>query len=107
MIENAGLRGNSTVLNLHRRFQLPTLARNAMATPARPDITLKNYLTVGPGEYPCGNNLYLIVSPSGGRRWTFRYQRAGIVKKMGLGSAKANTGLKPAKPRKRPSIICG
>jgi integrase len=64
-----------------------------MATPAKPEITLKNYLTVGPGEYSCGNNLYLIVSPSGGRRWTFRWQRNGIVKKMGLGSAKAKTGL--------------
>jgi len=76
MAENAGLFGRPAVLNLRRRFQLPTLARNAMATPAKPGITLRNYLTVGPGEYPCGNNLYLIVSPSGGRRWTFRYQRA-------------------------------
>jgi integrase len=59
----------------------------------KPEITAKNYLTVGPGEYPCGNNLYLIVTPSGGRRWAFRYQRNGIVKKMGLGSAKA-AGLK-------------
>ena len=59
----------------------------AIAT-EKPGITAKNVLTVGPGEYPCGNNLYLIVSPSGGRHWTFRYQRAGIVKKMGLGSAK-------------------
>jgi integrase len=59
----------------------------------RPEITAKNYLSVGPGEYPCGNNLYLIVTPSGGRRWTFRYQRNGIVKKMGFGSAKA-AGLK-------------
>jgi Arm DNA-binding domain len=59
----------------------------------KPEITAKNYLAVGPGEYPCGNNLYLIVTPSGGRRWAFRYQRNGIVKKMGLGSAK-ETGLK-------------
>lgn len=59
----------------------------------KPEITAKNYLTVGPGEYPCGNNLYLIVTPSGGRRWTFRYQRIGVVKKMGFGSAKV-TGLK-------------
>jgi len=72
-----------------------------MATPAKPEITLKNYLTVGPGEYPCGNNLYLILSPSGGRRWTFRYQRAGIVKKMGLGSAKAHKGRKPAEAKDR------
>jgi integrase len=54
----------------------------------KPEITAKNYLSVGPGEYPCGNNLYLIVTPSGGRRWAFRYQRNGIAKKIGLGSAK-------------------
>jgi integrase len=60
---------------------------------SKPEITAKNYLSVGPGEYPCGNNLYLIVTPSGGRRWAFRYQRNGIVKKMGFGSAK-ETGLK-------------
>jgi hypothetical protein len=59
----------------------------------KPEITAKNYLSVGPGEYPCGNNLYLIVTPSGGRGWAFRYQRNGIVKKMGFGSAK-ETGLK-------------
>lgn len=64
----------------------------------KPDITAKNYLSVGPGEYPCGNNLYLIVTPSGGRRWAFRYQRNGIVKKMGLGSAKA-AGLKPSEAK--------
>jgi integrase len=59
----------------------------------KPEITAKNYRTVGPGEYPCGNNLYLIVTPTGGRRWAFRYQRNGVVKKMGLGSAKP-AGLK-------------
>jgi integrase len=59
----------------------------------KPEITAKNYLSVGPGEYPCGNNLYLIVTPSGGRRWAFRYQRNGIAKKIGLGSAKV-AGLK-------------
>jgi integrase len=59
----------------------------------KPNITAKNYLTVGPGEYACGNNLYLIVTTSGGRRWAFRYQRNGVVKKMGLGSAKP-AGLK-------------
>jgi hypothetical protein len=50
----------------------------------KPEITAKNYLSVGPGEHACGNNLYLIVTPSGGRRWAFRYQRNGIVKKDGL-----------------------
>jgi integrase len=64
----------------------------------KPGITAKNYLTVGPGEYPCGDNVYLIVSPSGGRRWQFKYQRAGIVKKMGFGSAKL---VKPADAKNR------
>jgi len=50
-------------------------------------INAKNYLSVGPGDYPCGDNLYLIVAPSGGRRWRFRYQRKGIRDSMGLGSA--------------------
>lgn len=53
-------------------------------------ITAKHYLTAGAGEHPCGNNLYLIVSSTGGRRWTFRYQRNGVVKKMGLGAAGAD-----------------
>lgn len=57
-------------------------------TTEKPDITAKNYLTVPPGDYPCGNNLYLIVSPTGGRRWLFRYQRGGIKDSMGMGSAK-------------------
>ncbi|MGY3690512.1 integrase [Bradyrhizobium sp. USDA 3240] len=70
-----------------------------MQTPTeKPEITAKNYLSVGPGEYPCGNNLYLIVTSSGGRRWAFRYQRNGIVKKMGFGSAKA-AGLKPSEAK--------
>jgi integrase len=64
----------------------------------KPEITAKNYLSVGPGEYPCGNNLYLIVSATGGRRWAFRYQRNGVTKKIGLGSAKA-TGLKLAEAK--------
>jgi integrase len=58
------------------------------AKPEKPAITAKNYLAVGPGEYPCGNNLYLIVTDARGRNWSFRYQRSGIKKKMGLGSAR-------------------
>jgi integrase len=54
-------------------------------------ISMKNYLTVGPGDYPCGDNLYLIVSPTGGRRWLFRYQRNGVKGGMGLGAAKLVT----------------
>jgi integrase len=49
-------------------------------------VTSKNYATLPPGEYPCGNNLYLVVAPSGRGRWLFSYQRAGLKKKMGLGA---------------------
>src|ERR1019366_510161 len=38
--------------------------------------------------YSCGNNLVLVVAPTGSRRWSFNYERNGIKKKMGLGSAK-------------------
>src|SRR5258707_13176429 len=51
-------------------------------------INAKNYLTVGPGDYPCGDNLYLIVAPAAGRRWLFAYQRKAIKDSMGLGSAR-------------------
>ncbi len=64
---------------------------------AKTTITAKNYLTVPPGEYPCGNNLYLIVSPTGhGRRWLFKYQRNGIKDAMGFGAAK---DVKPSEAR--------
>jgi integrase len=57
--------------------------------PVKPVITMRNYLTVGPGEYPCGHNLRLIVSPSGdGRRWLFKHERGGTKQAMGLGAAK-------------------
>jgi integrase len=46
-----------------------------------------------PGRYADGGNLYLLISPNGGKRWTFFY-RAGknaegkdIRREMGLGSA--------------------
>jgi integrase len=66
--------------------------------PEKPAITAKNYLIVGPGEYRCGNNLYLIVTNAGGRNWSFRYQRDGIKKKMGLGSAR---DVKPTEAKDR------
>ena len=46
-----------------------------------------------PGRYADGGNLYLLISPNGGRRWTFLY-RSGtsangsrLRREMGLGSA--------------------
>jgi len=73
-------------------------ATSMPAGPAKPAITAKNYLTIGPGEYPCGNNLYLVVTDAGGRNWSFRYQRNGIKKKMGFGSAR---DVKPSEAKDR------
>ena len=55
---------------------------------SRHSISTKNYLNVSAGEYPCGNNLYLVVAPTGARRWLFRFQRHGIKDSMGFGSAR-------------------
>jgi integrase len=58
------------------------------ASNSRHSISTKNYLTVPAGEYPCGNNLYLIVTETGARRWLFRFQRNGVKDSMGFGSAR-------------------
>lgn len=38
------------------------------------------------GSYNDGKGLYLLISPSGGKSWVFRYQFAGKRQRMGLGS---------------------
>jgi integrase len=43
--------------------------------------------TAKPGKYSDGGNLYLIVSPSGSRKWVLRFTWRGKAKEMGLGSA--------------------
>jgi integrase len=41
-----------------------------------------------PGRYSDGANLYLSISPNGGKRWTFLFQRNGRQVELGLGSAR-------------------
>ena len=38
------------------------------------------------GRYSDGGNLFLQVSPSGGKSWLFRYEYKGVERAMGLGS---------------------
>jgi hypothetical protein len=38
------------------------------------------------GTYGDGNNLYLVVKPSGSRSYTLRYSWNGRMQKMGLGA---------------------
>ncbi len=40
-----------------------------------------------PGRFSDGGNLYLFISPNGGKRWTFLYRWQGRKREMGLGSA--------------------
>jgi hypothetical protein len=41
-----------------------------------------------PGRHADGGNLYLSISPNGGRRWTFRYRWHGKPTEIGFGSAR-------------------
>lgn len=42
-----------------------------------------------PGHHADGGGLYLVVDPSGARRWMFRYRLNGKRREMGLGSGQA------------------
>ncbi len=43
--------------------------------------------SLSPGTYGDGNNLYLVVKPTGARSYMLRYQWQGRPQKMGLGAA--------------------
>ena len=50
------------------------------------------------GRHADGGNLYLSISPNGGKRWVFLYRFNGVRKEMGLGSAaKGQVGLAEAR----------
>ena len=82
------------------------------------NLTTRKVQTAKPGKYSDGGNLYLIVSPSGSRKWVLRFTWRGRAKEMGLGSAavvsladarekaavarrKLAQGLNPIEDRKR------
>ena len=50
-------------------------------------LTARAAATSKPGRYGDGNGLYLVVSPTGARKWVFRFTFDGRVTEMGLGSA--------------------
>jgi integrase len=49
-------------------------------------LTARRVETAKPGKYEDGHGLRLVVSPSGARKWVFRFMRAGKRIEMGLGS---------------------
>jgi hypothetical protein len=52
-------------------------------------LTARKVETAKPGKYEDGHGLRLVVSPSGARKWVFRFMRAGKRVEMGLGSLPA------------------
>jgi integrase len=85
-------------------------------------LTARKVVAAKPGKYSDGGNLYLIVSPTGSRKWVLRFTWRGRAKEMGLGSAAAVTladarekaasarrkitqGLNPIDERKRTSGV--
>ena len=50
-------------------------------------LTAKGVQHAAPGRHADGNGLYLLVRPSGGRFWIFRYKRQGRMREAGLGAA--------------------
>jgi integrase len=61
-------------------------------------LTARKVETAKPGKYSDGGNLYLIVAPSGARKWVLRFTWRGSPKEMGLGSA-ANVSLADAREK--------
>ena len=51
-------------------------------------LTAKTIDSLPAGKHADGDNLFLIVDPSGARRWVFQYAREGREHQMGLGSGR-------------------
>jgi integrase len=49
-------------------------------------LTARKVEAAKPGKYSDGGNLYLIVSPTGARKWVLRFTWHGKAREMGLGS---------------------
>src|SRR6516165_4277150 len=50
-------------------------------------LTARKIETAKPGKYSDGGNLYLIVSPTGARKWVLRFTWRGKAREMGLGTS--------------------
>src|SRR6516162_3041699 len=61
-------------------------------------LTARKVETAKAGKYSDGGNLYLIVLPTGGRKWVLRFTWRGKGREMGLGTP-ANVSLADARER--------
>ncbi len=53
----------------------------------RKKLTARSAATTKPGRYGDGGGLYLVVAPTGSRKWVYRFSWNGKVTETGLGSA--------------------
>lgn len=82
------------------------MARKINRLNARSVTTLTKF-----GRHADGGNLYLSISPNGGRSWTFLYRWHGKPTEIGFGSARdvrsparANSPRRPAQSSRKGSI---
>src|SRR6516225_2366584 len=61
-------------------------------------LTARKVETAKAGKYSDSGNLYLIVSPTGGRKWVLRFTWRGKAREMGLGTP-ANVSLADARDK--------
>jgi hypothetical protein len=54
-----------------------------------------------PGRHSDGGGLYLVVGPTGSRKWLFIYRSAGKQREMGLGAATGAGAVSLADARTR------
>jgi integrase len=60
-------------------------------------LTVKQIENLKEGKHPDGGNLYLFVSPTGGKSWVCRFMLAGKRREMGLGAYPTPVGLADAR----------
>ena len=60
-----------------------------MVANGKQKLTARAAATRKPGRYGDGAGLYLVVAPSGARKWVYRFSFGGKVTEAGLGSAEA------------------
>ncbi len=62
-------------------------------------LTARQVDAAKPGQYGDGGGLWLVVSPSGARRWIYRFMLDGKSSSMGLGSLSDGVSLAEARAR--------
>src|SRR5262249_37995404 len=76
--------------------------------PMAGNLTARKVQTAKPGKDSDGGNLYVVVSPSGSRKWVLRFTWRGLAKEMGLGSVNSVplSDARERPPRRKQPLGC-